>query len=168
MSGTRHLVLDNRQILQKIRRMAYEIVEDHFEHKQILVVGIDGQGYALALRLIEELQTISHLEVKLGKISVNKASPTQAEITTDFSLDSLEKQSVILVDDVLYTGRTLAYSLRPFLLQPIASLRIAVLINRSHTVFPIQPTYTGYELATTLTDHIEVVLSNEDSRVSLV
>ncbi len=62
-----------------------------------------------------------------------------------------------------HTGKTLAYGMRPFLETEVKSIEVAVLVNRSHTIFPIHPNYTGYELATTITEHVEVTLGKEAS-----
>ena len=75
--------------------------------------------------------------------------------------DQLEKKTIIIVDDVLNTGRTLAYAMKPFLCIEVKKIEVAVLVNRSHPLFPIQPSYTGYELSTTLTEHVEVVLGKK-------
>jgi pyrimidine operon attenuation protein/uracil phosphoribosyltransferase len=74
---------------------------------------------------------------------------------------------LVLVDDVLHTGRTLVQSLRPFLDVNVKKIETVALINRSHKLFPIHANYTGYELATTLNDHIEVVLDSENFGVYL-
>lgn len=159
--NTSQRILDAEAIRQKIRRMAFEIYENHFGDEVLVLAGIDGQGYQLAQALQSALQAISSQEVRLLKISLDKASPSQSEVVLDQEAAYWAGRPVILVDDVLNTGRTLAYSLRPFLKERISSLEIAVLVNRSHTVFPVQAKYKGYELATTLNDHIRVSLAEE-------
>lgn len=160
-------VLDPEQIRQKIRRIAYEIYENNFEEDPLVLAGIEGQGYLFASMLQQELLKISGKEIKLVKISLDKFAPAQSEIGLDCSLKTLEGNAIILADDVLNTGRTLAYSLKPFLQNKIKKLEIAVLVNRSHSSFPVQARYTGYELATTLTEHIRVVLEGDDKGVYL-
>jgi pyrimidine operon attenuation protein / uracil phosphoribosyltransferase len=155
------LILDTRQVKQKIKRMAYEIFEHNFKEKGIVVAGIEGQGYILAKLLAKEVENISPLEIRLVKISLDKSAPQQSEIKLDCDLKELKKKCIILVDDVLNTGRTFAYGMKPFLTIEVKKIETAVLVNRSHTLFPIYPQYTGYELATTLKDHVEVNLSDE-------
>lgn len=157
------LVLDGNQVIQKIRRIAYEIYENNFSEKTIVLAGIDGQGYALAKILEKELKSISILKISLVKVSLDKFSPVQSEVSIDVQAKELRKKCIILVDDVLNTGRTLAYALKPFTTVEIKKIEVAVLVNRSHTLFPIVPTYSGYELATTLTDHVEVKLGKDAS-----
>lgn len=155
------LVLNSKQVGQKIRRIAFEIYENNFSEKSIVLAGIDGQGYVFAKLLEKELKLISPLKIILIKVSLDKFSLLQSEVKIDVSLKDLKKKCVVLIDDVLNSARTLAYAMKPFLENEVKRIEVAVLVNRSHTVFPITPTYTGYELATTLTDHVEVKLGKE-------
>lgn len=160
-------ILKKEQILQKIKRIAYEIYENNFEESSLVLAGIDGQGYELARMIKEQLEEISGKDVLLVKVSLDKFAPSQSDIGLDVAEEELSGRTIILADDVLNTGRTLAYSLKPFLHNPVKKLEIAVLVNRSHTSFPVQAKYTGYELATTLTEHIQVKLGPEEMAVYL-
>jgi pyrimidine operon attenuation protein/uracil phosphoribosyltransferase len=155
------LVLNTKQLSQKIRRIAFEIYENNFSEKSIVLAGIDGQGYAFAKILEKELNTISSIKTLLVKVSLDKFSPVQSEVVVDVPVKELKKKCVILVDDVLNSARTLAYGMKPFLTAEVKKVEVAVLVNRSHTLFPIVPTYTGFELATTLSEHVEVKLGKE-------
>jgi len=161
------LILDAPQVKQKIRRMAFEIYEHNFKEKNIVIAGIEGQGYVLAKLLAKQVESISPLEVKLVKISIDKAAPVQTDITLDCDVKELRKKNIILVDDVLNTGRTFTYGMKPFLNIEVKKIETAVLINRGHSLFPILTQYTGYELSTTIKDHIEVILSKEEMAVYL-
>lgn len=161
MVSERNLILDAVQIKQKIRRIAYEIYEHNFNEKTIVIAGIEGQGYTLAKLLIKEVESISPIKTLLVKVSLDKSAPQQTEVGLDCNLKDLQKKCIILVDDVLNTGRTFAYGLKPFLNIEVKKIETAVLVNRSHPLFPIYPQYTGYELATTIRDHVEVVLGKE-------
>jgi len=163
MVADKTLILDARQVQQKIKRMAYEIFEHNFKEKIVVIAGIDGQEYILAKLLANEIESISPLEIKLVKVSLDKLAPQQSEVILDCDLKELKKRCIVLVDDVLNTGRTFAYGMTPFLTIEVKKIETAVLVNRSHTLFPINPQYTGYELATTIKDHVEVKLGNETS-----
>ena len=167
MSSTPTLVLREEQILQKVRRIALEIYENNFEEEEIWLAGVEGQGLHFAQMLQEVLQEISPVKVFLMRLELNKFTPSQTEVMLHGAPESLQNKTVILTDDVLNTGRTLAYSLKPFLQQPVRKLEIAVLVNRSHTIYPVQAKYTGYELSTTLSDYIEVQLTAEKMAVYL-
>lgn len=159
----KELVLDSEKVNQKIKRIAYEIYENNFKEKSIILAGIDGQGYSFAKLLAAELEGISPLQLKVVKVSLDKLAPQQSEVTLDIESKELKKKCIILVDDVLNSGRTLAYGMKPFLITDIKKIEVAVLVNRSHTLFPITPTYTGYRLTTTLNDHVEVVLGKKSA-----
>jgi len=158
VTETSNRVLDAVKVNQKITRIAYEIIENNFKEKTIVIAGLDGQGYLLAKQIAAELGKISSVKINLVKVSLDKFSPQQSEVTLDAESKDIKKKCIVLVDDVLNTGRTLAYGMKPFLNIEVKKIEVAVLVNRSNTLFPITPTYTGYELATTLTDHVEVVL----------
>jgi pyrimidine operon attenuation protein/uracil phosphoribosyltransferase len=161
MEGEKSLILDNRQVNQKIRRMAFEIYENNFKEKQLILAGIEGQGYVLAKEIQKELMAISPIATRLVKVNIDKLAPQQSEVTLDCDIKEVKKKCVILIDDVLNTGRTFAYGLKPFLDIEVKKIETAVLVNRSHTLFPIYPKYTGYELSTTINDHVQVNLGKE-------
>lgn len=163
MTSTKSLVLNDTQVRQKIRRMAYEVYENNFSEKSIILAGIDGQGFSFARVLGKEITGISPLKVVLVKVMMDKEAPQRGTISIDCDLDSLKKKAILLIDDVLNTGRTLAYGMKPFLSIEVKKIEVAVLVNRSHPGFPIQPTYTGYELSTTLNEHVTVVLGEKSA-----
>jgi pyrimidine operon attenuation protein / uracil phosphoribosyltransferase len=161
MTTEKSLILDSVKVKQKIRRMAFEIYERNVKEKSIVLAGIDGQGYVLAKFLAKEVESISPIEVKLVLIHLDKTAPQQSEITVDCDLKDIRKKVIILVDDVLNTGRTFTYGIKPFLNIEVKKIEAAVLVNRGLTMFPVYAQYTGYELSTTIKDHIEVILGKE-------
>jgi pyrimidine operon attenuation protein/uracil phosphoribosyltransferase len=161
--STRSLVLDADQINQKIRRIAFEIYENNFKEKSMVIAGIDGQGYALAQLIRGELISISPISTSVVKVSLDKSSPLQSDVSIDCDQKDIQKKCIVLVDDVLNTGKTLTFGLKPFLEVEVKKIEVAVLVNRSHTLFPIQPNYTGFELGTTLTEHVEVKLGKKST-----
>lgn len=158
MTSAKTQVLNHSQVRQRIRRMAFQIFENNFSEKAIVMAGIDGQGYSLAREISRELESISPIKVVLTKVMINKEAPEAGDVTLDTDEDEVKKKTVVLVDDVLNSGRTLAYGMKPFLSMQVKKIEVAVLVNRSHPKFPIQPQYTGYELSTTLSEHVTVVL----------
>ena len=157
------LILNSDQVDQKIRRIAYEIFENNFKENTLVLAGLDGQGYSFAKLLATELEAISPIALKVVKVTLDKLAPQQSEVTLDVEAKELKKKCIILIDDVLNTGRTLAYGMKPFLITEVKKIEVAVLVNRSNTLFPITPTYTGYQLTTILNDHVEVVLGKKSA-----
>ena len=109
----------------------------------------------------ENIKNVAEIEVSLVKVSLDKFAPQQGEVTLDCDIKIVKKKCIIVVDDVLNTGRTLAYGLKPFLDTEVKKIETAVLVNRSHTLFPIYPQYTGYELSTTIKEHVVVELGKD-------
>ena len=154
------LILDKKQIQQKTTRIAYQILEDSLDEQEIVIAGIASQGYILAKRLKALLEEISSIKILLIKIEMNKAS-SHLDATTDIDVNECAGKTVILVDDVLNNGRTLAYGLGVFLDLPLKKIRTVVMVDRSHRNFPISSDFTGLELATVLKEHVDVVLNEE-------
>lgn len=163
-TNEKHLLLDAAQTQQKIRRIAYQIYENNFSEKEIVIAGIAGEGYVFAEMLVEELRKIAKNRIQVAKISFDKSAAVQPEISIESDIDTFKKKSVIIVDDVLNTGKTLAFSLRPFLSIPLKRLQVAVLVDRNHPQYPMSADYVGYALSTTLNDHVQVILSDEANR----
>ena len=155
------LILSQKQISQKIDRMAYQVLEDNIHETEIIIAGIVDTGYTIAARLKTVLEKISNIKVTLMKIELDKTS-THLHANTDFAIESVKNKVIILVDDVLNSGRTLAYGLGIFLDVPLKKLRTLVLVDRNHRIFPVSPDFTGLELATVLKEHVEVVLDEKE------
>lgn len=163
MKSQKNLILEDVQVRQKIKRMAYEIFENNFEEKTVVLAGIEGQGFSLAQLLEKELSAISPLDIMIVKVSLDKRAPQKSKVILNVGTDHLKKKTIILVDDVLNTGRTLAFGMKPFLSIEVKKIEVAVLVNRSHPRFPVQPNYTGYELSTTLSENVVVVLGKKSA-----
>ena len=166
MSKTKTLVLNHHQISQKITRMAYEIYERNASESSIVFAGITGMGHQLAESLAGALKEISPLEIAVLEIILDKSDVTRGEVSLSSHAD-LTNKCIVVVDDVLNTGKTLVYALLPFLESSVKKIEVAVLVNRSHKLFPVSPDYTGLELATTLSEHISVDLSSQNHTVHL-
>ena len=154
--------------MQKIKRMAYEIYEKNFEEEALYLAGIHENGYQLAELLAAELRQISPLTIYLLGITLDKVRPLSRPIVLEPANLTLAEQVVILIDDVLNSGKTMAYSLPLFLQAEVKKIETATLINRHNTLYPITVTYTGLSLATTLLEHIRVVLREESYGAYLI
>ncbi|MDR2283923.1 MAG: phosphoribosyltransferase [Sphingobacterium sp.] len=163
MSTKKTLILNKQQIQQKSRRIAYQILEDNFEEKAVVLVGIADRGYIFAQRLQSILQEIApEKEIELIKVNIEK-SKRNLEASTDQPVEMAKDKAVIIVDDVLNSGRTLAYALGAFINVPLKKMRTAVLIDRSHHKFPIFSDFYGVKLSTILKEHVEVRLEEIDN-----
>mgnify|MGYP003644294295 CR=1 FL=1 len=166
MKITMSEVLNHQQIKKKITRMAYEIYERNLNSKAVVFAGISGMGETLADLLATELKLISPLTIEQTEIILDKAHIATEAMKLSHEID-LQGKTLILVDDVLNTGKTLVYAMKPFLDEELYKMEIAVLVNRSHGLFPIRPDYTGFELSTTFNEHIKVDFSGDNYSVYL-
>jgi pyrimidine operon attenuation protein/uracil phosphoribosyltransferase len=152
-------LLNKQQIEKKLNRIAFQIVEQHIDTKAIALVGIAEAGLVIANKLAEVLKTITTIEVQVIALRMDKKQPLNKEIELSATI---QNQPIILVDDVCNSGKTLAYALIPLLKAAPSSIKIAVLVERKHTAFPIAPDFVGLSVATTLQDHIIVETTNNE------
>ena len=162
------LILDKTQIQQKINRIAYQILEDNLEEQEIVLAGIWDRGYKFALRLQRKLEEISSLNILMLRIDLEKQN-SKLVAKTDLEEARWTNKVIIIVDDVLNSGRTLAYGLGVFLNTPHKKIRTVVLVDRSHKIFPIATDFVGLKMATVLKEHVDVVMDvpNEEDGVYL-
>lgn len=161
MPDRKSQILNAEDIGRKTRRIAYQIAENNYEQKEIILVGIKEQGYLFANALAELIGGIPGFKAKLYSIKLNKENPGSEEIQCEFTEKDLKGRPVILVDDVANTGRTLAYALKPLLDCNPSKIQVAVLVDRKHKQFPVSADFVGLSLATTLQEHISVSLKGK-------
>lgn len=160
------LILNSKQIEQKINRIAYEIYENNYGEKEIIVAGISTNGYLLGKRIASFLSEISKIKVVLIEIKINKEKPASEEIKISLSKKEIENKVIILVDDVLNSGKTLIFGAKPFLDSSIKKLNTAILVNRGHHRYPIKADFVGLSLSTTLQEHITVELDKKGKEIA--
>lgn len=161
MNQERILILDEEQISWKLRRMAYQIWEQNSNASSVTFIGIEKAGMAVARNLSRIFGEISGVASNLLPLKINKKNPLEDQLRISEPLDG---RSVVLVDDVANSGKTLLYALKPILEFEPGKVLIAVLVDRKHKAFPISPDIVGHTVSTTLKDHIEV--QHEGERIT--
>lgn len=162
------IILDHQQIQQKLNRLAYQVYEANYKEGEIIVAGIEPNGAALAERLADVLRKISGKKIGLARLKVNKTNPLQSELYCETGGCEFAGKSVVLVDDVLNTGRTMIYGIKYLLEYPIKQLHTVVLIDRDHKLFPVRADYIGLALSTNLQEHVSVELKEGEDAVYLM
>ena len=158
MPDKKLLILNHQQIQQKLDRIAYQILEDNIDEQELVIAGILPQGSLIARRLKNRLDEIAPFKSTLMNIEIDKHS-SSLNARTDTDVNTCNNKAVILVDDVLNSGKTLAYGFGVFLDVPLKKLRTVVLVDRNHKSFPVSTDYSGIALSTVLKEHVEVELS---------
>jgi pyrimidine operon attenuation protein/uracil phosphoribosyltransferase len=156
----KNYILSQAVAEKKLRRMAYEILENNSGERQLILAGIKDSGSVIARTIQRHLLEITggRLSVQLITITLDKRNPGEVTLS---QLPELNDQVVIVIDDVANSGKTLLYAMKPFLDYHPRKIEALVLVGRSHKAFPVQPDYTGLSLATTLQDHINVEVEGD-------
>jgi pyrimidine operon attenuation protein / uracil phosphoribosyltransferase len=157
------IILTHEQIERKIKRIAYQIYEQHIDSKGLIIAGIAEHGYFLAEKIAGELKQISPLNVSLAKVEIEKSNPGENTTKISFNTDEIKGQNVVVVDDVLNTARTMVYAIYPFFKWGAATIKTAVLADRNHKNYPVSADFTGISLATTLQEHITFEVNSDKS-----
>lgn len=148
-------ILSQHKVDQIIKRIAYQIHENNMK-EDLVLVGVESGGKKLADQINNNLKDIKGQESTCYSISLDKENPLNKDVIIDGDKEELKGKSIILCDDVLNSGRTLAYSLTKLLTLKVKKVETAVLVLRTHGKFPIYANYKGYELSTTLNEMVEV------------
>ncbi|MBD0832027.1 phosphoribosyltransferase family protein [Aestuariibaculum sediminum] len=157
MNVTNNIILNHDEINHKIRRIAFQIYESNVYESEIILAGIDRNGYIFAEKLKSILDGISEIKPVLCKVTIDKKHPWKP-IETSISKEAYENKSLVLVDDVLNSGTTLIYGVKHFLDVPLKQFKTAVLINRNHKKYPVKADFKGISLSTSLHEHVHVEL----------
>lgn len=160
MSNTKNIILTHQEIQHKIRRIAYQIYESNVYEDEIILAGIQDNGYLFAKKLKQNLDKISEVKPILCKVTIDKKNPL-SEIKTSLEKEEYMNKSLVLIDDVLNSGSTLIYGVKHFLNVPLKQFKTAVLVNRNHKKYPVKADFKGISLSTSLHEHVEVVLTGK-------
>ena len=167
MENLKTLILSALQVEQKIERIAHQILEKNYDEKEIVLIGIANRGYLIAEKINTALQHITEIKVTLHKLKIHKDKPLENDVDFSTDLDFLNNKSIILIDDVLNSGRTLIYATRYILESNLKYLTTVVLVDRKHRKFPIKANFVGLTLSTTLQEHITVDFKESEIKVFL-
>jgi len=160
------VVVDNLTMKRTIRRISYEIIEKNKELENIVILGIRKKGVVLSRIIAENINQIEGVEVAVFELDI---TPYRDDIKTSISKEinrqlvqlDLTDKVVVLIDDVLYTGRTVRAAMDAVIdLGRPKSIELGVLIDRGHRQIPISPNYVGKNIPTSQEERIQVFLTD--------
>lgn len=162
-------IMDSTSIQRVLTRVAHEIVEKNKGTADLVLIGLRSRGVDLARRLAQRLKEIEGVDVPVGALDITlyrddlgKPGPQPTVRKTEIAF-SIENKKVILVDDVLYTGRTTRAALDGLMdLGRPRVIQLAVLVDRGHRELPIRADYVGKNVPTAKTEQVQVMLQEED------
>ena len=159
MGTQKNYILSKEVSEKKLRRMAFEILENNIDEKEIILAGIRESGSVVARMIQKMFGEISSIKTDLITITLDKKQPAHVSLSkkTDFN-----NKVIILIDDVSNSGKTLLYALKPFIEYHPKKIQTLVLVERTHTSFPVRPDYVGLSIATTIQEHIFVEVKGEE------
>jgi len=166
-----HAVLDAADIARALRRIAHEILERTRGGEDVVLLGIPTRGVPLARRLATRMAEVEGRAVPVGSLDITmyrddlRLRPARALARTEVPPRGVEDAVVVLVDDVLFSGRTIRAALTALeeLGRP-RTVQLAVLVDRGHRQLPIRADYVGKNLPTSLHETVKVLLSEHDGR----
>jgi pyrimidine operon attenuation protein/uracil phosphoribosyltransferase len=165
------VLLDAGDMRRTLGRMAHEILEDNQGAEGVVVVGILRRGWPVAKRLAFLMTNIEGTTVPCGKLDIRKNRDDKPTVTADETQVPFEVtgKTVILVDEVIYTGRTIRAALEGLMaLGRPNTVKLAVLVDRGHRELPIEPNYRGKTVVTERGDHIVVKVNEIDGEDAVV
>jgi pyrimidine operon attenuation protein/uracil phosphoribosyltransferase len=158
LATDKNYILDEATAAKKLRRMAYEIIENNTGEQHLVLAGIRESGTVMAKNIQKLLAEISDISTDLIIVTLDKRRPSTVTISKEGNFDD---KVIIVIDDVAMSGKTLLYAMQPFLAFHPKKIQTLVLVERSHKAFPVKPDYVGLSIATTLQEHIYVEAEGE-------
>ena len=173
-TGVVRRVLEAPDIGRALTRIAHEVLERAKGADDLVLLGIPSRGVPLAHRLAARIAAVEGTDVPVGSLDVTmyrddlRLHPARALERTDLPPEGIEGRTVVLVDDVLYSGRTVRAALDALgdLGRP-ARVQLAVLVDRGHRELPIRADYVGKNLPTSVTERVHVLLEETDGEDSV-
>ena len=161
------IILNSDDINNKIRRIAFEIIENNISQKKLYMIGLLPNGKYISQEINKIIKQNSNIYTEILFFEIDKKELSLKKIYDDFNLKLLKDQVVIFIDDVMNTGSTLIYSINHILAYKPKEVQIGVLIERNFNNFPVLPNYKGLEMSTSKNEHVKVEIG-KSSKVIII
>ncbi len=142
---------------KKLRRMALQVVEKNYNAEQLILIGIKQNGCVIAKKMEQYLKDVFSGEVVVFELTIDKKKPGAVSLNTEMDFTN---KTILLIDDVANSGRTMLYALKPLLEYLPKKIQTLALVERTHKTFPVDVDYVGLSVSTTTDEHIAVEVEN--------
>ena len=147
------MILDKQTAEKKLKRMAMEVAERNYGNDEIILIGIKENGIFIAEKIAGYLKEVFAGNIQVLSLEIDKKNPGEIKLNTTVDFNN---KTILLIDDVANSGRTMLYALKPLLAQHPKNIQTLALVERTHKQFPIAVNYTGLSVSTTLLENIVV------------
>lgn len=147
------MILNKESADKKLRRMALEVAERNYENDSLILIGIKENGIYIAYKIAAYLKDVFKGNIQVIDLWLDKKDPGEIKLSENIDFNN---KTIILIDDVANSGRTMLYALKPLLLQKPRQVETLALVERTHKKFPIAVDYVGLSISTTLQENIVV------------
>lgn len=151
-------ILTEEVALKKLKRIALEVAERNFNENELLLIGIKENGIVIARIISKLMKAVFTGSITVVALSMNKKKPTTITIEKDIDVDG---KTILLIDDVANSGRTMLYALKPLLEKHPKKIQTLALVERTHKTFPVDVDYVGLSISTTLNEHITIEVGKD-------
>lgn len=147
------MILNKITAEKKLRRMALEVAERNFDTESLVIIGIKENGIFIAYKIAAYLKEVFNGKITVIDLAMDKKDPGEIKLSEQIDFNN---KTVLLIDDVANSGRTMLYALKPLLMQKPRQVQTLALVERTHKKFPIAVDYVGLSISTTMDENIIV------------
>lgn len=147
------MILNKNTADKKLRRMALEVAERNFDTESLIIIGIKENGIFIAYKIASYLKEVFNGKITVIDLAMDKKDPGEIRLSEQVDFNN---KTILLIDDVANSGRTMLYALKPLLIQKPLQVQTLALVERTHKKFPIAVDYVGLSISTTMDENIVV------------
>ena len=161
--NSENIILDYKDVENKIKRISLEIIEDNIDQKKLIFFGVSKNGKIITKKIIDSISEHSKIDLELIGVEIDTSSNNDLKFDKDFEVIN---KSLIIVSDVSQSARTLQIIISSLMLQNPHKIKTAVMVNRDHSLFPVKINFSGLNLSTSVNEHVDVKV-NEDEEFTV-
>ena len=157
--NSENIILDYKDVENKIKRISLEIIEDNIDQKKLIFFGVSKNGKIITKKIIDSISEHSKIDLELIGVEIDTSSNNDLKFDKDFEVIN---KSLIIVSDVSQSARTLQIIISSLMLQNPHKIKTAVMVNRDHSLFPVKINFSGLNLSTSVNEHVDVKVNEHE------